>query len=138
VAANLAQPIFHGGALLGNLDVQKGKQDETLQNYRKAVINGFADVERALIAVQQQARRETLQAEVVRASRQAFDLSEARLREGTIDLVNLLITQQALFQALDTLAQVRLDRFTALLSLYQALGGGWPPLEGDKPRGAHT
>ena len=138
VAANLAQPIFHGGALLGNLDVPKGKQDETLQNYRKAVINGFADVERALIAVQQQARRETLQAEVVRASRQAFDLSEARLREGTIDLVNLLITQQALFQALDTLAQVRLDRFTALLSLYQALGGGWPPLEGDKPRGAHT
>ena len=31
VAAGLTQPIFHGGQLLGNLDLQKGKQDELLQ-----------------------------------------------------------------------------------------------------------
>ena len=138
LAANLAQPIFHGGQLLGNLDLQKGKQDEALQNYRKAVINGFADVERALIAVQQQTRREVLQTEVVRSSRQAFELSEARLREGTVDLITVLNTQQTLFQAQDLLVQVRLDRMNAIVALYQALGGGWPPLEGDKPRGEHT
>jgi outer membrane protein, multidrug efflux system len=138
VAANLLQPVFRGGELIGNLDLQKGRQDETLQIYRKAVINGFADVERALIAVQQQARREALQTEVVRSSRQAFEISETRLREGTVDLITVLNTQQTLFQAQDLLVQVRLDRMNAIVSLYQALGGGWPPLEGDKPRGAHT
>ena len=55
LAAGLAQPIFDGGRLLGLLDLQKGRQDELLQLYRKAVINGFADVDRALIAVQQTA-----------------------------------------------------------------------------------
>ena len=39
--AGLTQPIFDGGTLLGNLDLQKGIEDELLQNYRKAVISGF-------------------------------------------------------------------------------------------------
>ena len=47
--------------------------------------------------------RERLQTDVVRAARQAFDLSEQRLREGTVDLVTVLTTQQTLFQAQDTL-----------------------------------
>ena len=65
VAAGLTQPIFDGLRLQGLLDFQVGRQDELLQLYRKAIVNGFADVERALIAVQQTARRERLQRDVV-------------------------------------------------------------------------
>jgi hypothetical protein len=41
----------------------------------------------------------------------------------------VLQLETTLFSAADTLAQVRLARFQALLSLYKALGGGWiqPP-----------
>lgn len=127
LTAGVAQPIFHGGQLLGNLDLQKGRQDELLQNYRKAVISGFADVENALDDVRQTSLAVTLQAEVVKSSRQAYDISEERLREGTIDLVTVLQTQQTLFQAQDTLTQAQLARLQAVVSLYQALGGGWLP-----------
>jgi len=126
-AASLTQPIFHGGQLLGNLDLQKGKQDELLQTYRKAVISGFADVENALDGIRQTAERERLQREVVTSSRRAFDISEQRLREGTVDLVTVLQTQQTLYQAEDALAQARLAHVQAIVSLYQALGGGWLP-----------
>jgi len=126
-AASLTQPIFEGGRLLGNLDLQKGKQDELLQNYRKAVISAFGDVENALDAVRETALRVRLQAEVVKSSRQAFVISEERLREGTIDLVTVLQTQQTLYQAQDTLFQAQLARLQAIVSLYQALGGGWLP-----------
>jgi len=131
IAAGLTQPIFDGLRLQGLLDSQVGRRDELLQLYRKAIVNGFADVERALIAVQQTARRERLQREVVRSSRTAFDISETRLREGTIDLVTLLNTQQTLFQAQDVLAQDQFDRLNAVVALFQALGGGWqkPPRE---------
>jgi len=132
LAASLAQPVFEGGRLQGNLDLQKGHQDELLQTYRKTVITAFGDVEIALDAVRQTARRERLQREVVTSSRQAFDISEDRFRQGTIDLVTLLQTQQTLFQALDTLAQAQLARVQAIVGLYQALGGGWLP----KPREA--
>ena len=127
VAAGLTQPIFEGGRLTGALDLQKGRQDELLQLYRKAVINGFADVDRALVAVQQTTERERLQREVVASSRRAFEIAERRLREGAVDLVTVLNTQQTLFQAEDTLAQARLARLLAVVSLFQALGGGWQP-----------
>ena len=111
-----------------------GQQDELLQLYRKAIVNGFADVERALIAVQQTAQRERLQREVVTSSRRAFEISETRLREGTIDLVTVLNTQQTLFQAQDMLAQAQFARLPAVVSLFQALGGGWQkPKAEDRP-----
>jgi NodT family efflux transporter outer membrane factor (OMF) lipoprotein len=126
-AASLTQPIFHGGQLLGNLDLQKGKQDELLQVYRKAVISGFADVENALDDIRKTAEREKLLVEAVTSSRRAFDISEQRLREGTVDLVTVLQTQQTLYAAEDALAQARLAHVLAIVSLYQALGGGWLP-----------
>jgi len=125
--AGLTQPIFDGLRLQGNLDLQKGRQDELLQNYRKAVISGFVDVENALDAIRQTALRERLQGDVVTSSRRAFDIAEQRLREGTVDLVTVLQTQQTLYQAQDTLAQARLAHVQAIVSLYQALGGGWLP-----------
>ena len=136
LAAGLTQPIFDGLKLQGNLDYQKGKQDELLQNYRKAVISGFADVENALNDIRQTALREKLQRDVVTSSRRAFDISEQRLREGTVDLVTVLQTQQTLYQAQDALAQARLEHVQAVVSLYQALGGGWlpRPLEANNAR----
>jgi NodT family efflux transporter outer membrane factor (OMF) lipoprotein len=127
LAAGLTQPIFDGALLQGQFDLQRGRQDELLQNYRLAVIGAFTDVERALVAVQQTAEQERLQRDVVSSSRRAFEIAEQRLREGTVDLVTVLQTQQALFQGLDNLAQVRLARLLAVLSLFQALGGGWSP-----------
>jgi outer membrane protein TolC len=49
------------------------------------------------------------------------------LRAGTADIVTVLNTQLTLFQAEDSLSQAQLARFQAIVSLYQALGGGWEP-----------
>ena len=125
--AGLTQPIFEGGKLLGNLDLQKGIQDQLLQNYRKAVISAFTDVDKALIAVRETALTERLQQDVVASSRRAFNLSDQQLRAGTVNLITLLQVEQTLFQAEDALAQARLARLQAIVSLYQALGGGWLP-----------
>jgi len=127
LTAGLTQPIFEGGRLQGNLDLQKGLQDQLLQNYRKAVISAFTDVDKALIAIRQTAQTERLQRDVVVSSRRAFELSEQQLRAGTLNLITLLQVQQTLFQAEDALSQTRLARLQAIVSLYQALGGGWLP-----------
>jgi NodT family efflux transporter outer membrane factor (OMF) lipoprotein len=136
MAASASQPLFHGGALFGALDQAEGRQLELLQDYRKAVLSAFSDVEQALIAVQQQALRERYQREVVRASQQAFDISVQRLQQGTLDMVTLTQTQQTLFAAQDLLAQIRLARLQAIVQLYQALGGGWSPPERPGPPAA--
>jgi multidrug efflux system outer membrane protein len=131
VAANLAQPVFDGFRLEGQLELAQGRQVELLELYRKSIVSGFGDVEQALIAIADNAERERLQQQVVESSRRAFEIGETRLREGTVDLVTVLIIQQSLFQAEDNLAIARLARLQAVLSLFQALGGAWlPPAEG--------
>jgi multidrug efflux system outer membrane protein len=127
VAASLTQPIFDGFLLEGQLDQARGRQFELLSLYRRSIVSAFTDVEIALIAIQDAAERERLQQQVVDTSRRAFEIAENRLREGTIDLVTLLVTQQALFTAEDNRVIARLARLQAVLSLYQALGGSWLP-----------
>jgi NodT family efflux transporter outer membrane factor (OMF) lipoprotein len=121
----LTQPIFEGGQLMGQLDLQEGIREQQLQTYRKTVISAFTDVERALIAVRQTARQEMLQADAVKESQRAYDLSQDKLRQGTIDLTTLLQIEETLFSQQVTLTNDRFLRLQAVLSLYQALGGGW-------------
>jgi len=132
-AAGLTQPLFDGGVLLGQLELQKGLQDQYLQAYRKAVLSAFSNVEQALIAVQQTTEAERIQGNVVRSSRRAFELSEQQLKAGTLNLVTLLQTEETLFTAEDLLSVDRFNRMVAIVSLFQALGGGWPPAGPDEP-----
>lgn len=125
VAASVTQPVFDGFRLLSTLDLQKGRRSELLQLYRKAIISGFADVERALIAVRDLAEQERLQTEAVATARRAYELSDTQLRAGTIDITTVLNTQRTLFGEQDQLVIVRLTRLQAIVSLFQALGGGW-------------
>ena len=125
LAQGLTQPIFDGGALSGKLRQAEGREIESLQTYRKAILTALSDVENALIAVEQTMRHERLQAQVVATAQRAQNITAERLREGTIDVVTLLNTQLTLFQAQDQLTQVRLQKYQAYVSLFQALGGGW-------------
>lgn len=126
-AASLTQPLFDGGVLLGQLELQKGLQLQYLQAYRKTVLSAFSNVEQALIAVEQTTAQERIQENVVKASRRAFVLSEQQMISGTVNMVTLLQTEQTLFAADDALAVDQLNRLTAIVGLFQALGGGWPP-----------
>jgi len=127
LAAGLTQPIFDGGAIQGNFDLTKARQDELLQTYRKTVVSAFADVDNALVAIKQTSEKLRLQRVVVAASRRAFELAEQQLKAGTADIVTVLNTQLTLFQAEDSLLQAQLARLQAIVGLYQALGGGWKP-----------
>jgi multidrug efflux system outer membrane protein len=124
-AASLSQPIFDGGLLQGQFDQVKGRQDELLADYKKAVITAFSDVDKALSALKLLAEQEELTRQSLVASKKAYDLSEQRLNSGIIDVVTLLQTEQTLFTTQDTLVQVRLSRLTEAVALYQALGGAY-------------
>jgi len=91
------------------------------------VVQAFADVDTALTNVRETTIKLRLQRDVVAASRRAFQLSEQQLKAGTADIVAVLNVQTTLFQAEDALVQAQLARLLAIVSLYQALGGGWEP-----------
>jgi len=125
LAAGLVQPIFRGGALRGQVQLSEAQAQELLANYRGAILNALVDTENALVTLRQTTEQERLQAIAVATAERSYAISEAQLRAGTIDLVTLLVTQQALFQARDALTRSRLARLQAAVALFRALGGGW-------------
>ena len=123
--AGLTQPIFQGGALAGQYQLNKGRYAELLADYHKAVISAFGNVETALTAVQETAEQLHRQQQAAQTARRAYDFAQAQFHAGTVNILNVLNTETTLLSAEDTLAQVKLTHLSALVSLYQALGGGW-------------
>jgi multidrug efflux system outer membrane protein len=131
LAEGLTLPIFDGGTLRGQLDLAKGRYDELLADYRRAVVQAFTDVDNALTAWRYTSEQERLQRIAVETARRAATIARAQMAAGTVDITTVLTTETTLFNDEDTLAQVRLARAQALLNLYKALGGGW--VEPDQP-----
>ena len=125
LAASLTQPIFEGGRLRGQLAYSQARYEELLQNYQKAVISAFSNVEDALAATRRTAEQQESQQVAVAKARRAFEVAQLQYRVGSTDLLTVLNTENALFSANDLLAQVRIARMQALVSLFMALGGGW-------------
>ena len=125
VSAGLTQPIFHGGALRGQLAYSKARYSELLSGYHKTVLTALDNVEGALVAARQTTVQQERQAEAVAKARRAYEFAQAQMSAGTINVLTVLNTENALFSARDTLVEVQYSRLQALVDLYTALGGGW-------------
>ena len=125
LTGGLTQPIFQGGALVGQYQLNKGRYAELLSDYHKAVISAFGNVEDALVSVQQTAEQLKRQENAVTTARRAYELTQAQFHAGTINILIVLSTETALFTAEDTLVQVKYSHLNALVALFSALGGGW-------------
>lgn len=125
LVASLAQTIFDGGRLREQVEVQRSQRRALLEAYRRAVLAAFKEVEDGLGSAARGTAQEEAQRTVVRQASRTLELAELRYREGADDLLSVLDAQRTLFQAQDSLAQLRLARLNAALDLYKALGGGW-------------
>lgn len=125
LTAGLTAPIFNNGRLRAERELASAEQQELLEDYRASIVNGFADVEKALNAISGVERQRQWQDEEVAQARIAFDLAEQRYRAGAETLLSVLETQRTLYLAEDEQAQLRLARLQGSVALYKALGGGW-------------
>jgi NodT family efflux transporter outer membrane factor (OMF) lipoprotein len=125
IAGSLTAPLFSGGRLEGQENLQRARFEELAATYQKTVAQAFSDVETALSGTRR--TREQLDAQVAAtaASRIAFEAAQAQYRVGSIDSVALRDIERSYFVALDALAQARLGYYQAMIALFQALGGGW-------------
>jgi multidrug efflux system outer membrane protein len=122
-AGSIVQPLFEGGANLGNLARAHGERDLAVATYQKAIQSAFRDVADAL------ARRGTIkdqldaETRLEAAARDNLTLEEARYRGGITPFLNTLDAQRTYYSAQQTLAATRLIEALNLVTLYRSLGG---------------
>jgi NodT family efflux transporter outer membrane factor (OMF) lipoprotein len=129
LSASALAPLFRGGALRGEVARTQARREELVANYRQAVLTAYREVSDALDAQRQSALRSAALDQAALAARAAYDGARARFDAGAVDYSVLLDAQRSLISADDAAVSARLDRFTAAVSLYRALGGGSPAQE---------
>lgn len=124
-APSITVPIFDYGRNSATLKVAKVERDIAVATYQKTVQAAFRDVSDALDGVSTFDDQERAQTLLVNASQRFYDLSQVQYREGTSAYLPVLVSQQSLFSAQQTLIQIQLAHANNTVSLYAALGGGW-------------
>jgi NodT family efflux transporter outer membrane factor (OMF) lipoprotein len=125
LAASVSAPIFEGGRLEAQDEFARARYRELVEAYQAAVLAAFRDVEDALNGSMQNRAQNELQRQAYDQAREAYRLAEIRYRVGTVNFLTVLDAQRSVFQTADSVVQSRLGQFTAVVTLYQALGGGW-------------
>ncbi|CAJ4495351.1 RND efflux system outer membrane lipoprotein [Burkholderia pseudomallei] len=135
-APNIALPIFEGGQNIANLDLAHVQKRIEIANYEKAIQSAFREVSDGLAA------RGTYDQQIAalerneHAQQRRYDLSDLRYRNGVDSYLSVLTAQTDLYSAQQQLISARLARWTNLVDLYRALGGGWLERAGETPRPA--
>jgi outer membrane protein, multidrug efflux system len=125
LSATLTQDIFEGGALRGQYQYSRARYAELLADYHKTVLSALEDVENDLVAVQQTAEQVRRQQDATDKAQSAYDFAQMQMAAGVTNILTVLNTETTLFTAQDQLVQVQYQHLSALIELYQALGGGW-------------
>jgi outer membrane protein, multidrug efflux system len=125
LVAGLVQPIFTAGRLEGELDRTKARRIELAANYRQTVLTAFKEAIDALSAVNTSEAREALLRSAAESAEEAYRLADLNYRSGATDFLTVLDAQRTLLDSQDSVVQGDLDRYTAAVNLYKALGGGW-------------
>jgi multidrug efflux system outer membrane protein len=125
LGAGLAGPVFTFGAIEGQVRTAEAQQQLALLVYQQTVLGAFRETNNALTGSQKKIDEVAMQDKRVEALREFARLSNLKFDKGVAGYLEVLVAENELFAA--ELASVRLlaDRYTQLVSVYQAMGGGW-------------
>jgi NodT family efflux transporter outer membrane factor (OMF) lipoprotein len=125
VAAALAQPVFHGGALWYQRKAAADARDEALANYRQTVLLAFAQVADTLRALDHDADALNADAEAYKAAETAFHLVQINYQSGLANYLQVLTANTQYLQSRISFLQAQAQRLQDTVALFIALGGGW-------------
>ena len=125
VAANIVQPLLDPQRSLYQVELADAKKREALFQYEKAVQTAFRDVADALVAYAKYDEFAREQVKQVEALQRAAQIALARYRVGYASYFDVINADRDLYAAELSLNQAQANGLTALVQLYQVLGGGW-------------
>jgi outer membrane protein TolC len=122
---NLSVPLLDGGRRVSNVESAKARYADAVVQYRSKVRQAVREVEDALVSL---SSTDSRKGDAIAASAgyaTSFDAIQARYRAGSANLQDLEEARRTALASQITLHQLELERTTAWITLYRALGGGW-------------
>jgi NodT family efflux transporter outer membrane factor (OMF) lipoprotein len=125
LGATLTMPLFNWGKLNANIKSKEALYQQSLLGYQKTVLTAFKEVEDALVAYDKEQQKQQALQQAVIANQQSVQLASERYEKGLSNFINVLSSQQSLYQAQSNLVSSKAKTSADLVLLYKVLGGGW-------------
>ncbi|MGH8381950.1 efflux transporter outer membrane subunit [Pseudomonas sp.] len=125
VGPQLAMTLFDGGQRSAEVERSEAVYDQTVAQYRQAVLDGFKEVENYLVQLNVYEDEARVRSEALESARESLRLTSNQYKAGLIaylDVVNVQTTALSNERSVLTLLQGRL---VVSVQLIAALGGGW-------------
>ncbi|MBP1751528.1 MAG: type secretion outer membrane protein [Geobacteraceae bacterium] len=124
-AAQVAAPIFKGGAIYGQVKSAEAFHKQLLITYQQTIQNAFRDMNDAL--VDRKSTMEQLETQNKQVESLGNYARTARLRyeNGYTSYIEVLDAERSLFNAQLSQAQTKGLLFQSVVNIYKAMGGGW-------------
>ena len=125
LTAGLVQPVFDAGRLKAGQRAAEARYEQGAAEYVKAVLDAFADVERALLTRELQLDRREREITFLTEARATQRVAQNRYVKGLVNYLDVLNAQITRYQAEDSLVLVDLTLLRNRVALHRALGGSW-------------
>ena len=125
VAGGLAGPIFTFGQIKGQVQTAEAAEREALAFYQQTILTAFRETNDALVGSIKKREESEAQTKRVAALREYSRLSRRRFDNGYASYLEVLYAENELFSAELTAVRSQADRYTQIVNVYQAMGGGW-------------
>jgi outer membrane protein, multidrug efflux system len=127
LAAEVAQPLYAGGAITSAYHLAWDQRKEADLTYKQTVLTAFGDVANSLVGYNQSRLFRMKLEEQTKTYKDTADLAVVRFNGGYASMLEVLVTEQQYFTSQLALTQAWDAELSNYVSLYQALGGGWQP-----------
>jgi len=124
-AGSFTGPIFTAGAIAGQVKQAEAMQQGALWSYENAIQSAFSDVENALSSHAELTEQLKAQDRLVTALREYARLARMLYEGGYTQYLTVLYAEEQLFPAELNYVQIHGSTLASLVSIYQAMGGGW-------------
>jgi len=126
VGGRILGPIFDFNKNKRRVEVEEEKTKQVLFQYEDTVLTAFREVEDALVEVATYRKELAAIDRQLKASKNANELSKERYDKGVSSYLEVLDTERSLFSTDLQQSELQQLYLNAHVSLYKALGGGWP------------
>ncbi len=125
VAGGLFQPLLNGRKIRTAYEVSLSQKEKALLNYERTLLNAGKEVSDALANYDTATEIIEIREKQTDAYQLATDYSEKLLNNGLANYLEVLTARQNALNAQLNLVDSRFQQLNAMVTLYQALGGGW-------------
>lgn len=121
----LTQPIFAFGKLKRQEQVAIELYNQSALTYEQTVLTAFADVEKALVAIDTFRNQVGRYGELVLANDRIATMTQALYRSGMSDYLDVIDAQRSLYESQMQYVNLVAQQYINYVNLCKALGGGW-------------